>query len=147
MECHTQRTCSSVTPAIESSSLIIVRLQQPVICSLARAVERIIRQNGAVPATIALIDGRCRVGVEDTELEALCHSTDGAVKVSRRDLAHSLNKVRGNPVILDHSGLSTTAGLRYFTDREYWVCQYNALPVFSWMTISVLSIPLFISYS
>jgi pseudouridylate synthase len=51
----------------------------------ARAVERIVRDLGAEPATIALIDGRIRIGLADDELEMLGRS-GRAHKVSRRDL-------------------------------------------------------------
>lgn len=51
----------------------------------AREVEKVIRDLGAEPATIALIDGRIRIGLSDEELERLGHSGQ-AHKVSRRDL-------------------------------------------------------------
>jgi pseudouridine-5'-phosphate glycosidase len=49
----------------------------------------VIRDAGAVPATIAIIDGRICVGLDDEQLELLGQSTD-AIKVSRRDLAYVL---------------------------------------------------------
>ena len=52
----------------------------------ARAVEELVRSEGAVPATIALIHGRIRVGLEPAELERLA-CADGAAKASRRDFA------------------------------------------------------------
>ena len=51
----------------------------------AREVEAVIRGLGAEPATIALIDGRIRIGLSDEELERLGQSGQ-AHKVSRRDL-------------------------------------------------------------
>ncbi|MDR6225091.1 pseudouridine-5'-phosphate glycosidase [Desmospora profundinema] len=53
----------------------------------ARAVEAMIRERGAVPATIAVLDGKIRVGLEEEELERLA-CADDVYKVSRRDLPY-----------------------------------------------------------
>jgi len=55
----------------------------------ARRVEAIIRDAGAVPATIAVLDGRIRVGLGDAELERLATEA-GLAKLSRRDLPIAL---------------------------------------------------------
>lgn len=52
----------------------------------ARAVEDVVRENGAVPATIAVMDGRIMVGLDADGLDALASSKDVA-KASGRDLA------------------------------------------------------------
>jgi pseudouridine-5'-phosphate glycosidase len=56
----------------------------------AREVEQIIRDAGAVPATIAIIGGKICVGLNDEQLELLGASPD-ALKVSRRDLPYVLS--------------------------------------------------------
>ena len=48
-------------------------------------VERLIREEGAVPATIAMLDGQLKVGLTDAELERMCRADDVG-KVSRRDV-------------------------------------------------------------
>ena len=48
-------------------------------------VERLIREEGAVPATIAILDGQLKVGLTDSELERMCRANDVG-KVSRRDV-------------------------------------------------------------
>ncbi len=53
----------------------------------ARTVEEAVRSFGAVPATIAVMNGRLRVGLERKEIEALAELSGGVVKASRRDLA------------------------------------------------------------
>jgi pseudouridine-5'-phosphate glycosidase len=53
---------------------------------MARAVEDLIRAAGATPATIALVDGRLRVGLDPLTLERLA-ARDDVAKASRRDLA------------------------------------------------------------
>ncbi|XKE94751.1 pseudouridine-5'-phosphate glycosidase [Metaplanococcus flavidus] len=71
------------------STIISHGMPYPQNVETARAVEEIIRENGAVPATIALIDGKIKIGLSDDELEMFGKSTDVA-KVSRRDLAYLL---------------------------------------------------------
>ncbi|MGD6856308.1 pseudouridine-5'-phosphate glycosidase [Bacillus infantis] len=53
----------------------------------AKEVEDIIRQNGAVPATIAIINGKIKIGISEDELEFLAQSKD-IEKASRRDLPY-----------------------------------------------------------
>jgi pseudouridine-5'-phosphate glycosidase len=53
---------------------------------IAREIEAAVRAGGAVPATIALVRGRARVGLDDAALEQIATS-EGVVKLSTRDLA------------------------------------------------------------
>ena len=55
----------------------------------AHEVERIVRESGATPATIAIIGGRIRVGLADSELEYLS-SAKGILKLSRADLPYAI---------------------------------------------------------
>lgn len=67
------------------STVIAHGLPYPINLETARRMEEIIRQHDAVPATIALLAGKIRVGVTDDELEHL--ATSKAIrKTSRRDL-------------------------------------------------------------
>ncbi|KAJ7410526.1 pseudouridine-metabolizing bifunctional protein C1861.05-like isoform X1 [Willisornis vidua] len=59
--------------------------------SMAREVEEIVRKNGAVPATIGILQGQIHVGLTDEELEFLARSKN-AVKVSRRDFPFVLSQ-------------------------------------------------------
>ena len=68
------------------STIISHGLPRPRNLEVAREVEEIVRAAGAVPATIALIDGVVHVGLESHELERIAND-DGVVKVSTRDLA------------------------------------------------------------
>lgn len=67
------------------STIIAHGMPYPRNVETARAVEAIIREEGAVPATIAVLDGRLTVGLDDEALERLGRATDVA-KLSRRDL-------------------------------------------------------------
>lgn len=83
-----------VAAAIESkkpivaleSTIISHGLPRPRNLIVAQEVEEIIRTTGAVPATIAIIDGEIHVGLEENELDRIANE-DGVVKASTRDLA------------------------------------------------------------
>ncbi|GJT38967.1 indigoidine synthase A family protein [Tanacetum coccineum] len=54
----------------------------------AKEVEAIVRENGAVPATIAILDGIPCIGLSPEEMERLAKLEKTARKISRRDIAH-----------------------------------------------------------
>ncbi|MEC5425269.1 pseudouridine-5'-phosphate glycosidase [Virgibacillus sp. C22-A2] len=68
------------------STIISHGMPYPQNVQMAREVEEIVRNNGAVPATIAIMDGKIKIGLTDDELE-LFGKSSGVAKVSRRDLA------------------------------------------------------------
>ncbi|MBA3517295.1 MAG: pseudouridine-5'-phosphate glycosidase [Rhizobiales bacterium] len=79
-------------PVVALESAIITHgMPFPENLRMARDVEAIVRAEGAIPATIALMDGGIRVGLDDGGLEKLA-SVKGAAKASRRDLAALLVK-------------------------------------------------------
>jgi pseudouridine-5'-phosphate glycosidase len=74
------------------STVIAHGLPYPTNLETARTMESIVRQHGAVPATIAVLDGQLRVGLTDDELEHVATAITsskvrGIRKVSRRDLS------------------------------------------------------------
>ena len=71
------------------STLIALGLPQPWNLDTARAAEAAVRAAGAVPATIAVLAGRCVVGLSEAELERLA-SEPGVAKASTRDLAAAI---------------------------------------------------------
>ena len=68
------------------STIISHGLPRPSNLAVAQECERIIRQHGAVPATIAVLDGVIHIGLEANELEAIANRDD-IYKASSRDLA------------------------------------------------------------
>ncbi|MGI2032969.1 pseudouridine-5'-phosphate glycosidase [Rhizobium panacihumi] len=74
------------------STIITHGMPFPDNLATAFGVEEVIRENGAVPATIAVVNGELRVGLEPDELEALAKA-EAVVKASGRDLAVAM--VRG----------------------------------------------------
>ncbi|MFC7687258.1 pseudouridine-5'-phosphate glycosidase [Ureibacillus sp. GCM10028918] len=71
------------------STIISHGMPYPQNVQTAREVEQIIRDNGAVPATIAIIDGKIKIGLTDEELE-MFGNADNVAKTSRRDLGYLL---------------------------------------------------------
>ncbi len=77
-------------PVVAFESTIISHgMPYPRNLETAREAERIARAAGAVPATIAVMDGRIAVGLEDGQLERLARE-EHVLKVSRRDIAWAL---------------------------------------------------------
>ncbi|MGM9481687.1 pseudouridine-5'-phosphate glycosidase [Roseateles sp. NT4] len=77
-------------PVVALESTIIAHgMPWPQNLDTAREVEDVIRAEGAVPATIAVIGGRIRVGLTPDELQQLAQSPD-AMKLSRRDLPFAI---------------------------------------------------------
>ena len=68
------------------STIITHGMPYPQNVETARAVEAIVRAEGAVPATIAVLGGRIKVGLDEEALERL-GTAKGVVKASRRDLS------------------------------------------------------------
>jgi len=68
------------------STIISHGLPRPSNLAVAQECERIIRQRGAIPATIALLDGVVHIGLEAHELDAIANRDDIS-KASSRDLA------------------------------------------------------------
>ncbi len=77
-------------PVVALESTIITHgMPYPQNLEMARAVEQDIRDNGACPATIAVLGGKIRVGLDDADLQTLAQTPD-ALKLSRADLADAL---------------------------------------------------------
>ncbi|HBQ65228.1 MAG TPA: pseudouridine-5-phosphate glycosidase [Clostridiales bacterium] len=73
-------------PVVALESTIIAHgMPYPKNVETALRVHRVIRENGAVPATVGILGGRIKVGLTDEQIEYL-GKTDDVVKVSRRDL-------------------------------------------------------------
>lgn len=96
------------------STIISHGMPYPQNVQTAREVEQIIRDAGAVPATIAIIDGKICVGLNDEQLERLGTAQD-AIKVSRRDLAYVLSqKLLGATTVAATMICAELAGIEVF---------------------------------
>jgi pseudouridine-5'-phosphate glycosidase len=104
-------------PVVALESTIITHgMEYPVNRDTALAVEKIVRDLGAIPATIAIIEGVIKVGLTSEDIEML--STEGkknSRKCSRRDLAFVLaNKMNGSTTVAGTMYLANLAGIRVF---------------------------------
>jgi pseudouridine-5'-phosphate glycosidase len=82
----------SSLPVVALESTVITHgLPRPKNLELAKDMERVIRENGATPATIAVIEGMVRIGLSESELERLANE-DHPRKISRRDFATAIVK-------------------------------------------------------
>ncbi|WEZ83330.1 pseudouridine-5'-phosphate glycosidase [Rhizobium sp. 32-5/1] len=102
-------------PIVALESTIITHgMPYPGNLEMARSVEAIIREEGAVPATIAVIDGILHIGLDDAKLEALA-KTSGAMKLSRADLAFAIAERRtGATTVAATMIAASRAGIRVF---------------------------------
>ncbi|HYH20914.1 MAG TPA: pseudouridine-5'-phosphate glycosidase, partial [Azospirillum sp.] len=77
-------------PVVALESTVIAHgMPHPQNVETARALEAAVRAEGAVPATVAVLDGRIRVGLDDDDIDRLATSKD-VWKLSRRDLPVAL---------------------------------------------------------
>ncbi len=99
-------------PVVALESTIIAHgMPYPENIETALEIEDIIRDNGAVPATIGIIDGKIKVGLTKKEVEFLAKS-DEVIKVSRRDFPivlaekkHGATTVAGTMIAADLAGI------------------------------------------
>jgi pseudouridine-5'-phosphate glycosidase len=102
-------------PIVALESTIITHgMPYPGNIEMAQGVEELIRQEGAVPATIAVIDGVLHIGLEKHQLETLAQTT-GAMKVSRADIAFAIAERRtGATTVAATMIAAARAGIKVF---------------------------------
>ena len=103
-------------PVVALESTIISHgMPYPQNVETALNVERIIRENGAVPATIAIIGGRLKAGLSKEEIEHLGKAGYSVTKVSRRDLPVVVAKgMDGATTVATTMIIAAMAGIRVF---------------------------------
>lgn len=103
-------------PLVALESTIITHgMEYPMNKETAESVEGIIRSNGAIPATIAIIKGRIKVGLTAEELEYTSREAKLFKKCSRRDIASVLvNGGNGSTTVAATMFLANLAGLKLF---------------------------------
>lgn len=97
------------------STIISHGMPWPDNLSCAKRLEAIVRAHGAVPATIALHDGKVKIGLKDADLEALAQAGQSVRKVSRRDFAAVLSSgAWGATTVAATMMAAQAAGIRVF---------------------------------
>jgi pseudouridine-5'-phosphate glycosidase len=96
------------------STLISHGLPHPDNLEVAHESERVVREEGAVPATIGVVSGVPKVGLEEDELELLATAA-GVEKLSARDLPVAAAKgIHGATTVAATAHLAALAGIRLF---------------------------------
>ncbi len=103
-------------PVVALESTIIAHgMAFPQNAETALAVEKIIRAEGAVPATIAVRAGRLKVGLSETEIETLARNGASIAKLSTRDLPHAVALKRdGATTVASTMRIAALAGIGVF---------------------------------
>lgn len=103
-------------PVVALESTIISHgMPYPRNVKTALLVEQTIRENGAVPATIAIIGGRLKAGLSEAEIEYLGKSGRNVAKASRRDLAALIaRKADGATTVTTTMMIAHMAGIGIF---------------------------------
>ena len=107
---------ASGKPVVALESTIISHgMPYPQNVETALRVERTIRENGAVPATVAIIGGRLKAGLSADEIEYLGKKGRGVAKASRRDLPVLVAKGEdGATTVTTTMIIASMAGIRVF---------------------------------
>jgi pseudouridylate synthase len=102
-------------PVVALESTIIAHgMPYPKNVETALAVENVVRENGATPATIAIFNGKCHVGLTSEELEYFGNAKD-VWKVSLRDMPYVLSKnLYGATTVAATMRIAAMAGIKIF---------------------------------
>ncbi len=110
-----QQALADNKPVVALESTIISHgMPYPQNVEMATEVENIIRQNGAIPATIAIMNGKIKIGLTADDLTALATAKD-VTKVSRRDMAEVIAKQKtGATTVAATMICAALAGIKFF---------------------------------
>jgi pseudouridine-5'-phosphate glycosidase len=103
------------SPLVALESTVISHgLPHPVNLKLAQDMEAIIRNKGATPATVCVLDGKIQIGVDQTQLSRLA-SEQGMLKISLRDFAGAINHAKsGGTTVAGTILAASKVGIRVF---------------------------------
>jgi pseudouridylate synthase len=97
------------------STIIAHGMPFPQNMAMAQEVEQVVRAGGAVPATIAIVDGVLRAGLSASELEHFARTGPSIPKVSTRDIPHVVAKgVTGATTVASTMRIAALAGISVF---------------------------------
>lgn len=97
------------------STLVAHGMPWPENLEIARELEETVRMGGAVPATIAVVEGRAWIGLEDRVLAKLAHDGKDVAKAGATDLAvHLTRKTTAATTVSATALLAEKAGIRVF---------------------------------
>lgn len=102
-------------PIVALESTVITHgLPRPLNLSLARDMEQAVRNEGATPATIGVLDGVIHIGLNETEMDRLANEKE-AIKIGPRDFAQAIvNSAAGGTTVAGTMFVAQTAGIKVF---------------------------------
>jgi pseudouridylate synthase len=111
-----QSAIANRKPVVALESTIIAHgMPYPQNLAMAREVEAIVRHNGAIPATIAVINGELRAGLSAAELEHFAKTGPSIIKASTRDLPFIVaRKITGATTVASTMRIAAMAGIHVF---------------------------------
>ncbi|KAI6153632.1 indigoidine synthase A-like protein [Pisolithus tinctorius] len=103
-------------PVVALESTIITHgMPYPTSIDMARSVENTVRSTGCIPATIGIIDGRVKIGLEPSQLERLASRSGNPLKISRRDISAAIvSKRDGGTTCSSTLVFAALAGIKVF---------------------------------
>lgn len=116
-------------PVVALESTVIAHgLPWPTNLETARRLEAIVREAGAVPATIAILDGKLTAGLNDEQLRLLAESTD-VKKISTRDIPIAVaQNWTGATTVASTTWIARRAGIKVFATGGIGGVHRGALP-------------------
>lgn len=111
-----QQSLNKLAPVVALESTIISHgMPYPQNVETALQVEAIIRENGAIPATIGIINGRLKAGLSKAEIDYLGQQGQKVIKTSRRDIPFIIaKKMDGATTVAATMIIAHLAGIRVF---------------------------------
>lgn len=117
IECHPDvaRALEQVEPVVALESTLLAHgLPRPGNLETGRELEEVVRRHGAVPATVAVLDGVAHVGLTDDQLERICSDPD-LPKLSLRDIPIAVGLGRsGATTVASTAALAEAADISVF---------------------------------
>ena len=116
-------------PVVALESTVIAHgLPRPQNLQTAQRLEQVVRETGATPATIAIIDGKLAVGLSDNQISALANSGD-VRKISTRDIAVAVDRGwNGATTVASTIWIAHRAGIKVFATGGIGGIHRGALP-------------------
>jgi pseudouridine-5'-phosphate glycosidase len=116
-------------PVVALESTVIAHgLPRPLNLETARGLEAIVREGGATPATIAILDGRLCAGLSDEQISLLAENSD-VKKISSRDIALAVARQwTGATTVASTIWIARKAGIKVFATGGIGGVHRGALP-------------------
>ena len=111
-----QKAMDENLPIVALESTIISHgMPYPENVKTALECERIVRDNGSIPATVAILNGKLKVGLSHEEIDFLGKQGHKIMKTSRRDIAYNVaNKIDGATTVSATMYIANLANVRVF---------------------------------